>query len=170
MCPRKSFKIWLFSAKIPRNRPIFLRILTFLPRKSREIGRFFREFRLFSREIPRNRPIFPWICPWKSRKILVFFPRNIRSPVIVCIRNKFSQGCIIMCSKEIKLKRAQCSEPARSRVPSMGAQHMICMEKLRISSCTREQKSGARGHEALLEHSLVTQARNYSEHLWLFKT
>ena len=55
---RKSFEIWLFSAKIPRNRPIFLRILTFLPRnlpifeqiltffpwKSREIGQFFREF------------------------------------------------------------------------------------------------------------------------------
>ena len=33
-----------FPAKIPRNRPIFLRILTFFPRKSREIGRFFREF------------------------------------------------------------------------------------------------------------------------------
>ena len=44
ICPWKSFEIWLFSAKIPRNRPIFLRILTFLPRKSREIGRFFREF------------------------------------------------------------------------------------------------------------------------------
>ena len=70
-----------------------------------------------------------------------------------------------MCSKEIKLKGAQYSEPARSRVSSMGAQHMICMEKLRISSCTREQKSGARVHESLLEHSLVTQARNYSEHL-----
>ena len=56
--PRKSFEIWLFSAKIPRNRPIFLRILTFLPRnrpiferiltffplKSPEIGQFFREF------------------------------------------------------------------------------------------------------------------------------
>ena len=44
ICPWKSFEIWLFSAKIPRNRPIFPRILTFFPRKSREIGRFFREF------------------------------------------------------------------------------------------------------------------------------
>ena len=44
ICPWKSFEIWLFSAKIPRNRTIFRRILTFLPRKSREIGRFFREF------------------------------------------------------------------------------------------------------------------------------
>ena len=34
-------KFWLFPAKIPRNRPIFERILTFF---SREIGRFFREF------------------------------------------------------------------------------------------------------------------------------
>ena len=44
ICPWKSFENWLFSAKIPRSRPIFLRILTFLPRKSHEIGRFFREF------------------------------------------------------------------------------------------------------------------------------
>ena len=44
ICPGKSFEIWLFSAKIPQNRPIFLLILTFLPLKSCEIGRFFREF------------------------------------------------------------------------------------------------------------------------------
>ena len=53
--PWKSFEIWLFSAKMPRNRPIFLRILTFLP---------------------RNRPIFPQILtffPWKSREIARFF-------------------------------------------------------------------------------------------------
>ena len=31
-------------AKISRNRPIVPRILTFFPRKCREIGRFFREF------------------------------------------------------------------------------------------------------------------------------
>ena len=30
--------------KIPQNQPIFPRILTFFPRKSREIGRFFHEF------------------------------------------------------------------------------------------------------------------------------
>ena len=33
-----------FPAKIARNRPIVPRILTFLPRKSREIDRFSREF------------------------------------------------------------------------------------------------------------------------------
>ena len=80
-CPWKSFKIWLFSAKtreigrffcefwlspanIPRNQPVLLRIFDFFPAK-----------------IPRNWPIFPRICPWKSRKIFLFFPRNIRSPV-----------------------------------------------------------------------------------------
>ena len=55
ICPWKSFEIWLFSAKMPRNRPIFLRILTFLP---------------------QNRPIFPQILtffPWKSREIGLFF-------------------------------------------------------------------------------------------------
>ena len=38
-------EFWLFSCKNTTNRPIFPRILTFFPRKSREnIGRFFREF------------------------------------------------------------------------------------------------------------------------------
>ena len=64
ICPRKSLEIWLFSAKIPRNRPIFPRILTFFP---------------------WNQPIFPRICPWKSREILLFFPRNTRSPVMIMI-------------------------------------------------------------------------------------
>ena len=72
--PQKSFKIWLFSAKILRNRPIFLQILTFLPRNRPIFERILTFF-------PRNRPIFPRICPRKCRKILLFFPRNIRSPV-----------------------------------------------------------------------------------------
>ena len=67
ICPWKSFEIWLFSAKIPQNRPIFLRILTFLP---------------------RNRPIFSGIFPWKSREILLFFPRNIWSPEL---KGRFSK-------------------------------------------------------------------------------
>ena len=53
ICPWKSFKNWLFSAKIPQSGPIFLRILTFLSRKSPEMGRLFREFWLFSCEIGR---------------------------------------------------------------------------------------------------------------------
>ena len=69
ICPWKSFEIWLFSAKIPQNWPIFLRILTlpprnrpifpllltFFPWKSREFGRFFREFAL---KILRNFAFF----------------------------------------------------------------------------------------------------------------
>ena len=80
LCPWKSFEIWLFCAKIPRNRPIFPRILTFFPRKSRKSADFSANFDLFPAKIPRNRLIFPRICPWKSREILLFFPRNIRSP------------------------------------------------------------------------------------------
>ena len=75
ICPWKSFEIWLFSAKMPQNQPIFLRILTFLPWNLP----IFSPILTFS---PRNRPIFPRIWPWKSREILLFFfPRNIRSPV-----------------------------------------------------------------------------------------
>ena len=74
--PRKSFEIWLFSAKIPRNRPIFLRILTFLPRKSREIGRFLSKLWLFFREIGRFFREFAHKNPAK----FCFFPRSIRSP------------------------------------------------------------------------------------------
>ena len=72
----------------------------FFPLKSREIGPFFCKFWLFSRKnlaksadfstnfdffsakILQNQPIFPWICPWKSCEILLFFLWNIRSPVI----------------------------------------------------------------------------------------
>ena len=42
--PLKILRFWPFQAKIPRIGPIFLQILTFPPRKSREIGGFFREF------------------------------------------------------------------------------------------------------------------------------
>ena len=69
ICPWKSFEIWLFSAKTPRNQPIFLRILTFLL---------------------RNRPIFPQILtffPRKSREILLFFPQNIRSPDLFIVES-----------------------------------------------------------------------------------
>ena len=57
--PAKSADFLRILTFLPRNRPICERILTFFP---------------------RNRPIFPRICPWKSREILRFFPRNIRSP------------------------------------------------------------------------------------------
>ena len=54
--PRKSFEIWLFSAKIPQNRPIFLRNLTFFPTK-----------------IQRNRPIFCELASENPAKFCFFF-------------------------------------------------------------------------------------------------
>ena len=94
ICQKKSSEIavfyWLFlgevtSRNFPRNRPIFLRILTFfprnwpiflqiftlIPRKSREIGRFSPNLPL---KIPRN---------------FTFFAQNIRSPVY-SVRGIFS--------------------------------------------------------------------------------
>ena len=78
------------------------------------MGQFFCEFWLFSSEnlpklancsanidffpakIPRNRPIFLRICPWKSRDILVFFPRNIRSPVYMTVGSLYI-GLMVHC-------------------------------------------------------------------------
>ena len=74
ICPWKSFEIWLFFAKIAWNQTIFRRILTFLPQNWPIFPRILTLF-------PWNRPIFPRICPCKSHEILLFFPRNIRSPV-----------------------------------------------------------------------------------------
>ena len=58
----------------------FFWILTFLPRKSPEIGQLCRKFWLFPRKIPRNWPIFPRICPWKSCEILLFFSVKYQKP------------------------------------------------------------------------------------------
>ena len=60
-------------AKISRNRPIVPRILTFFPRKCREIGRFFREFApenpaklcFFFREISEALSIMNFLWPAK---------------------------------------------------------------------------------------------------------
>ena len=82
ICPWKSFEIWLFSAKIPRNRTIFRRILTFLPRKSREIGRFFREFWLFSRENPAKSADFSANLPLKIPRNFAFFSAKYQKPCL----------------------------------------------------------------------------------------
>ena len=96
-CPWKSFKIWLFSAKIPRNRPIFLRILTllprdrpiflriftFFPRKSREIGQFFHEFALenpakFCFYFHEISEALSWTCYEENQfEFLKLYTRNI---------------------------------------------------------------------------------------------
>ena len=75
--PRKSFEIWLFSTKILRNRPIFLRILIFLPQKSHEIGRFLSEFWLFSHENPVKSADFSANLPLKIPRNFAFFFREI---------------------------------------------------------------------------------------------
>ena len=97
ICPWKSFENWLFSAKIPRNRPIFLRILTFLPRKSREIGRFFREFWLFSRENPAKSADFSANLPLKIPRNFAFFSAKYQKPcyILVC---STAVLCFIICS------------------------------------------------------------------------
>ena len=80
ICPKNPSKFDFFSAKILRNRPIFLRILTFLPRKSRKIGRFLRKFWRFSQENPGNQPIFPRIMTFLPAKLADFstnFPLKI---------------------------------------------------------------------------------------------
>ena len=80
ICPWKSFENWLFSAKIPRNGPIFLRILTFLPRKSPEIGRLFREFWLFSRENPAKSADFSANLPLKIPRNFAFYSAKYQKP------------------------------------------------------------------------------------------
>ena len=88
------------SADFSKNLPLqILRNLTFFRENSAKSADFSANFDFFPvkkkqksadfsvnfdclpAKIPRNRPIFPRICPWKSREILLFFPRNIRSPV-----------------------------------------------------------------------------------------
>ena len=94
ICPWKSFENWLFSAKIPRNGPIFLRILTFLPRKSPEIGRLFREFWLFSREIGR---FFREFAPENPAQICFFF-REISEAVLCPLCSTFPNSNFANCN------------------------------------------------------------------------
>ena len=61
-----SAKFDFSPAKISRNRPIVARILTFFPRKCREIGRFFREF-----------------APENPAKFCFFFSAKYQKPCVV---------------------------------------------------------------------------------------
>ena len=72
-------EFWLASrenpAKIPRNWPIFPRILNFFP---------------------RNQLIFLRICPWKSREILLFF-REISEALFIATHFSISMNyCSVM--------------------------------------------------------------------------
>ena len=83
ICHRKSFESWLFAAKLPRNGPIFLRILTFFQRKSHEIGRFFHKFWLFSRENPAKLADFSANLPLKIPRNFAFFSAKYQKPWIL---------------------------------------------------------------------------------------
>ena len=83
ICPWKSSKFDFFSL-IWRNRPIFLRILTFLWRKSRKIGRFLREFWLFSRENPAKSAGFSANLPLKIPRNFAFFSAKYQKPCKAC--------------------------------------------------------------------------------------
>ena len=74
-------------AKISRNRPIVPRILTFFPRKCREIGRFFREFApenpakfcFLFREISEALPKACWINLFCKRGRFITFVKETRT-------------------------------------------------------------------------------------------
>ena len=76
--PRKSFEIWLFSAKIPWNQPIFCEFWLF----SREIGRFLSEFWLFSRENPAKLADFSANLPLKIPQNFAFFSAKYQKPCL----------------------------------------------------------------------------------------
>ena len=73
ICQKKSSEIGCFLLIVSWR--------SFPPKFPAKSAAFSANFDFSPAKIPRNRPIFPRICPWKSRKILLFFPRNIRSPV-----------------------------------------------------------------------------------------
>ena len=85
---------WLFLGEVspknsPWNRPIFLRILTFLPRKSLELGLFLREFWLFSRENPAKSAYFSANFPPKIPRNFAFFSAKYQKPCV----NKKIKSC-----------------------------------------------------------------------------
>ena len=75
ICRKKSSEIGCFLLIVSWR--------SFLPKFPVKSADFPANFFFFPAKIPRNRPIFPRICPLKSREISLFFPRNIRSPVIL---------------------------------------------------------------------------------------
>ena len=83
ICPWKSFEIWHFSPKIPRNRPIFLRILTFLPRKIRPISQDFRKSSIFPRKSHEIGRFFREFAPENPAKCCFFF-REISEALLRC--------------------------------------------------------------------------------------
>ena len=80
-CRSFPAKFRVKSTDFSKNSPLkILPNLTFFRWNPAKSADFSANFDFFPAKIPRNRPIFPRIWPWKSREILLFFPRNIRSP------------------------------------------------------------------------------------------
>ena len=78
--PQKILRNLTFFRQNPAKWLIFLRILTFLPRKSPEIGRLFREFWLFSRENPAKSADFSANLPLKIPRNFAFFSAKYQKP------------------------------------------------------------------------------------------
>ena len=96
ICPWKSFKIWLFSAKIPRNRPIFCEFWLSSRENLAKSADFSTNFDFFPAKIPRNQLIFPRICPWKSLEILLFFSAKYQKPCLRKVtKGKGKEGSIL---------------------------------------------------------------------------
>ena len=75
-CPWKSFKIWLFSAKIPLNRPIFLRISTFSRNYPSKWADFSANFDFF----PAKSANFSANLPLKIPQNFSFFSAKYQKP------------------------------------------------------------------------------------------
>ena len=80
ICPGKNLSKFEFFPLKSMKSADFLRSLTFLPRKSCQIGWFFHEFWLFSCQNPTKLAEFSANLPLKIPRNFAFFPRNIRSP------------------------------------------------------------------------------------------
>ena len=86
ICPWKSFEIWLFSAKIPRNRPIFLNFY-FSPVKISRNPPIFPRILTFSRENPVKLANFSVNLPLKIPRNFAFFCREISEALDMLRRN-----------------------------------------------------------------------------------
>ena len=135
ICPWKSFENWLFSAKIPRNGPIFVRILTFLLRKSPEIGRLFHKFWLFSLENPAKSADFSANLPLKIPQNFAFFSAKYQKPCPYRMLSRRQVTFPFCCS--ISLLSASCVNgvPKGSRSLTVGSPFFLFEGSLNQMEC-----------------------------------
>ena len=79
--PLKILQNLTFFRENPAKSADFSANFDFFLQKYQKSADFSANFDFLPAKIPRNWLIFPQLCPWKSCEILLFFPRNIRSPV-----------------------------------------------------------------------------------------